>query len=973
MILKDRKSRRGRGGIVRASATGDPGSQSKGRLPEIIVNSKLAELLGSMNPNWSVEAERTQRTRSHHRPDIILSEAGAGTVIIETEYVPARTVDRDAVSRFDVRLRGISGLAAVVSLKIPYELGDCATKDLATVLQETTDFQYAVFFSKSHRFPNEGYLEGGIFDIADLVRLATVPSAEVEVCVDSMTDGVERISDIIAGQPEFARKEIAKLLRQDPSPQTWRMAGLVLQNAMLFYENISGSEESLVPSHKLQALHRIEKSRLLGAWDSVLRLNYDPIFSVARDILSPLSSATVGDITSIMLGVNGIVAGKNMIRAGDLYGYLLQRTISDRKKLAVFYTPPESAALLSTLAMPGRGSGVWADPEALRSFCVADFTCGTGMLLASAYRRIISHHDAAGNDTRDRHPDILKQVIVGYDVLPIAAHMTVSSLASLFPRTTFRETRIMHLRLGEHLGSYYLGSLSLIDPNHSITGDGIRLTGAGEERTSVTRIADGSCDVVIMNPPFVRNTNHGGGRADPYPAFSAFGIPVKIQKELASTNLGLFKGTCAHGNAGIASNFVAIADAKLKPGGTMGFILPATVTTGDSWRAVRSLVSRGYDNVTLVGIKSSNDQESSFSADTGMSEIMLVAQKRRSAAHKDPRMRIVVLDRAPKTPIEGVEFGKRILGCVSARGLEDGLDGGTPLLLGTYRIGSAMTCPLSPDWYYGAINDLSILQCAYQLERGRLMLAPGVGYELHMSTIGDIADIGPHALDIIGDNMRGPFTRHKLQDGSDPRYIALWGNDAEAQISMEVPSDKQLSAKAGSSPEHLEDVYSSATHAHMNINPRYTSQRLCAAYTDRKSLGGRSWPSVVLNNKIHEKSFVVWFASTLGILSYWVAAGKQQQGRGMTSRTAIKRLPVLDFARYDKHGSTRGIFDPIYDEFRRDALLPINRLYEDPVRREIDSAVMATLGIDEGLDDLRRRLCAEPHMGVAAKGAKGSQ
>jgi len=973
LILKDRRPRRGRGGIVRATPPGAPGSQSKGRLTEIIVNSKLAELLGSMNPNWSVEAERTRRTRSRHRPDIVLSEAGAGTVIIETEYVPARTVDADAVSRFDVALRGVPSLAAVIALRVPYELGDCATGDLARALRETGDFEYAVFFSRSHRFPEEGYLEGGIFDIADLVRLSTVPSAEVEVCVDAMTDGVERISDIIAGQPEFARKEIAGLLRQDPSPQTWRMAGLVLQNAMLFYENISGIEESLVPSHELQALHRIEKSRLLGAWDSVLRLNYDPIFSVARGILSPLSSATVEDITSIMLGVNGIVAGKNMIRAGDLYGYLLQRTISDRKRLAVFYTPPESAALLSTLAMPGRASGVWDGPEGLRSFCVADFACGTGMLLASAYRRIISHHDAAGNDTRDRHPDILKQVIVGYDVLPIAAHMTVSSLASLFPRTTFRETRIMHLRLGEHLGSYYLGSLSLIDPNHSITGDGIRLTGAGEERTSVTRIADGSCDVVIMNPPFVRNTNHGGGRADPYPAFSAFGIPVKIQKELASTNLALFRGTCAHGHAGIASNFVAIADAKLKPGGTMGFILPATVATGDSWRGVRGLISGGYDNVTLVGIRAGSDHESSFSADTGMSEVMLVARKRRGPPGGGPRMRIVVPDRAPKTPIEGVEFGRRILGCARARGLEDGLDGGTPLLLGSYGIGSVMECPLGSDWYYGAVSDLSLLQCAYQLARGRLMLSPGKGFELHMTTIGGIADIGPHTLDIIGDNMQGPFTKHGLRPGPSPRYLALWGNDASSQMSMEVPNDAQLSAKAGASPGHLEDVYSSASHAHMNINPRYTSQKLCAAYTDHKSLGGRSWPSVVLNNKSNEKSFVVWFASTLGILSYWVAAGKQQQGRGMTSRTAIKRLPVLDFAQYDVRDSTCGIFDHIYDEFRRDALLPINRLHEDPVRREIDSAVMATLGIDEGLDDLRRRLCAEPHMGAAAKGSKGQQ
>lgn len=75
---------------------------------------------------------------------------------------------------------------------------------------------------------------------------------------------------------------------------------------------------------------------------------------------------------------------------------------------------------------------------------------------------------------------------------------------------------------------------------------------------------------------------------------------------------------------------------------------------------------------------------------------------------------------------------------------------------------------------------------------------------------------------------------------------------------------------------------------------------------------------------------------------------------------------MLDFARY----GGRGIFDRTYDRFRHDALLPVNRLDEDPVRRRIDSEVMRALGIDEGLDDLRERLCAEPHMGGAAKGGE---
>ena len=103
-------------------------------------------------------------------------------------------------------------------------------------------------------------------------------------------------------------------------------------------------------------------------------------------------------------------------------------------------------------------------------------------------------------------------------------------------------------------------------------------TGIGEETAAqiTPDIPDEQFDMVIMNPPFTRATNHEGAHADiTNPAFAAFECHLgKTRQAMGDRINQLGKGTCYHGNAGIASAFAALAHRKLKPGGVLALVLP---------------------------------------------------------------------------------------------------------------------------------------------------------------------------------------------------------------------------------------------------------------------------------------------------------------------------------------------------------------------------------------------------------------
>ncbi len=341
------------------------------------------------------------------------------------------------------------------------------------------------------------------------------------------------------------------------------------------------------------------------------------------------------------------------MRSHDLTGAVFQRLIADRKFLAAYYTTPASASLLVGLAitpdhLPSGGS--WAEPTEVQALRVADFACGTGTLLSTAYARIGQLHELAGGDSEALHPAMMAHGLIGCDVLPAAAHLTASMLSGAHPTVKYTQSSIMTVAYGRQSdGGIALGSLDLLDPQRTmgilaVTAQAAE--GMGEaEREIWESLPHESFDVVIMNPPFTRATVHEAERlAVPNPMFAAFASSGADQRLMADATKRLTTGTSAHGNAGEASIFLLLADRKLKEGGLLALVMPLSLMSGDSWEASRALLAKGYCDLVLVSIAGAAGEDMSFSADTGMGECLLVGRK---STDDGPGYRFFGIDRSP--------------------------------------------------------------------------------------------------------------------------------------------------------------------------------------------------------------------------------------------------------------------------------------------------------------------------------------
>ena len=158
-------------------------------------------------------------------------------------------------------------------------------------------------------------------------------------------------------------------------------------------------------------------------------------------------------------------------------------------------------------------------------------------------------------------------------------------------------------------------------------------------------------------------------------------------------------------------------------------------------------------------------------------------------------------------------------------------------------------------------------------------------------------------------------------------------------------------------------VWATASRAHINLDFRFNSQPLGAAFTERESVGGRAWPNVKFHKPYFDYTFTIWCNGTLGLICFWWHSNRQVAGRGTTTKTTAGTLPVLDFrALTDEQMRTA---EDIFDEFRDKELKPAYLSDVDPNRALLDRRVVCDLlGFDEDVYEGVRRLaakwCAEP-------------
>ena len=977
------------------------------RHSEPSANNELGDLLRGMLAGCLVRSENTQliEGRPGLQLDNLITADDRAPVVVEAEYEAAGTAEADAAARLGLRVVDqIHPIEAAIALRYPdsVRFGDNLRDALAAAR-----LSYAVLYQDGSRFPESGWLDGSVADLADLIRLESVPQQAVDTAANALQQGIDRVSaildDLDTRRPQITAV-IAGLLGMVNVPQTRRMAVAIIANAMVFHERIAGTHEG-IPTlrHTCGPDVATPQDATLAAWKSILDINYWPIFAIGKDILDQLPTESAARVLRTLYSTVGEVNSAGVNNAHDLTGRVFQRLIADRKYLATFYTLPASAALLARLAVAKLNAPVgannysplhctneqpfnWADADTIARLRISDFACGTGALLSAVYEQIAARHERAGGDSAALHQAMMEEVLYGCDVMPSAAHITSATLSGAQPTVGYGKSRIYTMPYGRQPdGSVKIGALEGLAGDSQLvminTSDPARRTGSAGEETAaniMVDIPDEYFDLVIMNPPFTRATNHEGAHADvTNPAFAAFGASRADQTAMGNRINELGRGSCYHGNAGIASAFAALGHRKLKPGGVLALVLPLSAAAGLSWQGFRKMLADDYTDLEVLSI-AANGRDMSFSSDTGMAECLVVARKNVGANNHSPLhpTRFTSLRRRPSGFAQAAAMAKNITAQDSIRTIADGPYGGVYLSVGDNTAGEMLAAPQSDEganWGSVRLADCALAQTAYALAQSQLWL-PGhpTALDLPVVNLGSIGKMGLVDRDITGPAPRGPFT--KIASSPTATYPALWNHDARQETRIVCQPDSQLQVRQGMESKAAE-VWLTATRAHLNRDFRFNSQPLAAAFTERESIGGRAWPNVLFDDERFDHAFAIWSNSTLGLLSYWWHSNKQVAGRGATTIRAAESLPILDLRTLtDAQLATA---EAIFNEFRELELQPAYLADADPNRALLDRRVVCDLlGFDDGIYQAVRRLsakwCAEPSVHGGKRRPRGA-
>ena len=605
----------------------------------------------------------------------------------------------------------------------------------------------------------------------------------------------------------------------------------------------------------------------------------------------------------------------------------------------------------------------WSDPEAFTDLRIADLACGTGALLAAAYRAVAARHRRAGGDDAPHHAAMMEHALIGADIMPAATHLTASTLSSAHPGVPFDGTRIHTMPYGDPElddpsgRATAIGSLDLIlsDSQPSLFGTGQHvIRGRGEPLTAESpagwlrqggeiRIPHDSADLMIMNPPFTRpNAQEASAIGVPVPSFAGFNTSADEQRAMSAALRrirGRLNPPAGHGNAGLASNFIDLAHAKAKPGGALALVLPIAVVSGESWRPARRLLATNYRDLTVVTIAAIGDTSRSFSSDTGIGEALVVAVKRDQPVEADESTADVLyvnLRRRPQSLVEASEI---------ARTVHRSRDEHASLIyVGDDEIGCSIRATLANSGC-AAVSEPGVAEAALALARRTLHLPRmSEAIPIPVTTFAEIGTRGLHHRDINGPEMsrqgpRGPFDVVPRRSPASA-YPILWSHDARRERRLLVDPDSEGRVRPDSEAKAVR-VWGTATRLHLNRDFRLNSQSLAACFTQEPAIGGHAWPNFRLKNPACEQAMTLWANTTLGLIGYWWMGGRQQQGRARLTITRLPALLTLDARRFTQDQFDRS--HRIFTDFLDHEFLPANEAYHDSARQALDQAVLIDL------------------------------
>ena len=579
---------------------------------------------------------------------------------------------------------------------------------------------------------------------------------------------------------------------------------------------------------------------------------------------------------------------------------------------------------------------------------------------------------------------LLEDVIHGYDVVPAAIHLTAATLAMAETRQIVNNNRLYwmphDLNRRPRLGSLDFlarsagkGQAHYLPMFPDATRDPDRRTGTGERRHDAYMP---ECDLVIANPPYTRAGGPGSvENTDWNPIFGSVLSKAdadRMQQALQQT----LQGTSASTYAGLGSAFLTLADERLKPGGRLAFVLPATALTGSRWAPIRELLLDKYD-VQWVVVSHDDRNRSArgnlpgrlyvgFSESTRMAETLIVGTKKPSTARngRAPLTRFVNLRRNPDEPIAATAIVHALLALKtpprSRRSVEVSVG---PTIWGEMHFVPQRDLD-QHAWLHAAFVQGRLTETTLALRDQGILRIDGKALSIPITRMANVCDLGPYHIQIKNPKY-GLFTIDETNDPTRAGHPALWHHGANRITTLEVGANARLRERDDCSMAAQGAMLARKSRLHVAAELRHAPQRLAAVLTDEPMLGVRSWTSIIPKKPSEgkEEALCLWLNSTPGLLLRLIHANRPYLGRSALPHELVQTLPVLNIDRLSR--KQRRAARKLFTDLKGKTLQGFSRLADDPVRRELDHRLFADVfghEANRAVDALAKILNREPTM-----------
>ncbi len=912
---------------------------------EPILNYRLSELLRSRGLDVTAEPLGS----GQRRIDVRVRVDGM-IIALEGEKGTRAGALKDAQQRLDQAGEGVVLVDRVVAINYPRNLN-------VDYFNERTTFEWATL-------PNREFVSGTSAVLRDELHTMPQDHGNASLLVNDIDQALERAVDALRDEQirDLARSMNLPLRHKgrDRSKAAAKRALLVVLAASMFHARLDNHLSDMQPDIDARTgkpfdgpwpptriRQCVGETDIVGAledaWDSILALDYRPIFTSALTVLAaPAQIDTWGkaiaSVVNTALRASRDPAGLRQ----DLLGRIFHRLLDSARYDGSFYTSTPAAMILAWLAI--RQSHL---PQNLSDYKLIDPACGTGTLLMAATERIRSLRDSSEDDAKK----LIEDVVWGLDINVTACHMAATALGLVSPSSAFSEMNIhmMPLQVIDNGGQFVatVGSLELLDQGAShrpvdwTQGAQSRMAvewtqGEHIDRGTGTVAADpNTYDLVIMNPPYTRNDLR-------YVQFSR-----KDETLISNREGALVRGRGAYRTSG-STSFIVLAEhlSKLREGSTVALVLPLTGSSDVSGRDARKLLAQQFYIETVIA--SHDPSRFYFSENTTISEMLVIARRHEiDEPSERPNTKFVLLTRNPASSHDAVTLASKIANI-------DGNDDGS---MGVVDERTAREM-IDGNWRPMALLSSHLVDVGNRLASGQLF---------PVSKIGDLADL-PSSRGI-----RALFAAANVPDRTARRGI--WCNNTtfkatlrlgqtvmtnvEPKISLESDPDVYVHSNPGKT-DRANQAWQRRANLFLCNSVRTTNARVIATRTPQPAVASQ-WQAISLTDpdrsaEAWEKSMCVWFNSTFGTVAALNVADPFTLTRPQFSVEGFGSLPVpiLGLEGLNRLAST-------FDSFARSEMMPFARAETDPVRLAMDDAIQFVLSIDpELMATVRYELAREP-------------